>query len=1413
MELGKILEFKKDLYFDGAVQADWFYNKEKAAKVAENFVFHGKQYFGVENNDNRNKRRIDTISLVEELANKLSDERANPLSLIVADYGMGKSHLAVTLAQIFSGSKYMPITYKNVLQSIKNIDSESADKINKLQDERNFVMVINGMRDFNLHSEILKAAQKSLRLYGLPDDGLKKLNRALETAEMFFKRNAKLSLILFENAAEKKGWSEKGIRLIERISEELLNNEEAFEIINQVYLEINGQEIRWDEGLSAATILEMLITEYCGISGQFDHIIILFDEFGRYLEYASGVNAAKSGDSALQQIFETVQNAEGMLQVINFIQSDIKTYLQRVDQTKNISRYIGRYDASEKYYISSNLETVFANLIQRKDKQAFDKIVKLWQCENEELWENIFLQMNKWLVTKGIWKDYNLFRKVIVEGIYPIHPLSTFMLTQLSDYLQNRSSLTLISQYISEASSADLNNGMLLIIPQYLMTGDLYTEMLAAEQEGKQPSQQCIRYDNIIRKFSDKLSEHAMMILRSNLILRILRFRTINYEDTKLALSLCSGLSSDEITKELQWLENEYAVLGFDEHAGCFDFMEESNGAHDFKVLKKRMIANSKVDNSIFHDVRIIEIAGILNQQTTNFGSKKKILTNEWNFKQELYSIEEFTTSIAESYLKEWESSYSSIAPKGKLIWLYFNKYTDLLYIERIKKLSTLYENTPILLMLLNDEENRLYNSLLEYSVLDNMDNMEISKYERYYLNDFKQAEINLRDEFENIKKKREYITSSGVNQLTSRMALALTDIFENIYPKAISFWFDGFITKGNNLGGKGSTYYCSIIKMLLSGTVNYDNIHNFQSDIRNRIEAVLMTTSTTSWKCINEQCQVIPPEERNVRIIYDEIVFQINKNNEIDCKRIFEIYCRPPYGLSEDIMILMISVICANLNYCLRVKYANELIGVNNWKELVVIKDKKIDINIVKSSSLVLVDTGIIIGKYIKIFEKIESNKKLSEIINFASELERQIKVDELPEELETRYKLTQKILDDGKRAKQDWASAIGFVNEKFYTAEEEKNIYNALEALKALEEIPIKKIFSHNGFEFTDEYQKELRNNRDSIVTFIDENIQEWISSMHCKNIESITKFGTHVKKIQTMLEELGFFEYAKLVKLQGEKELSNTKEIKSRQELREDYQKFYESSKINKFTRYVNICELIKIGKELQERVEKYKLSLGKDAVMISNNLEIRLSELMKVEKKIKQDMLDIWDDLFDIISVEDIEDIIERIHIVLQKGIPTIDQEGFVELQQNLQFLLKDINLIKEKDFSRQEFINQSLEIKEKYLNSEFDFEVLPILEEVITKISNSLDEKENKWKEKNLSLGDKSRESIHKWKEKIKFLPEYLSDETKQKINILNKEADELISNSKIEDVLFYFDKLNVNEKKTCIDKMKQRIDD
>ena len=138
----------------------------------------------------------------------------------------------------------MPQTFSAVIENIRKIDEESAQAIRENCDSRNFVMVINGMRDFNLHSEILRAAQRSLALYGLPDDNLRKLNRALETAELFFERNSVTSIGIFEEAAQTYGWNEKGERLTAKLKRELLTNEIAFEIVNAAYKDITGQEIR-----------------------------------------------------------------------------------------------------------------------------------------------------------------------------------------------------------------------------------------------------------------------------------------------------------------------------------------------------------------------------------------------------------------------------------------------------------------------------------------------------------------------------------------------------------------------------------------------------------------------------------------------------------------------------------------------------------------------------------------------------------------------------------------------------------------------------------------------------------------------------------------------------------------------------------------------------------------------------------------------------------------------------------------------------------------------------------------------------------------------------------------------------------------------------------------------------------------
>lgn len=115
--------------------------------------------------------------------------------------------------------------------------------------------------------------------------------------------------------------------------------------------------------------------------------------------------------------------------------------------------------------------------------------------------------------------------------------------------------------------------------------------------------------------------------------------------------------------------------------------------------------------------------------------------------------------------------------------------------------------------------------------------------------------------------------------------------------------------------------------------------------------------------------------------------------------------------------------------------------------------------------------------------------------------------------------------------------------------------------------------------------------------------------------------------------------------------------------------------------------------------------------------------------------------------------------------------------------------------------------------QKYEHSEFDFEVLTIIQEVISDMEKKLNDREQEWIENVLTLGDKSRKAVHRWKEKSKYLPEFLSEETVAKVKVLDHEADEIISEGKIEDVIFYFDKLDDNEKRECIQKLQNRLNE
>ena len=130
---------------------------------------------------------------------------------------------------------------------------------------------------------------------------------------------------------------------------------------------------------------------------------------------------------------------------------------------------------------------------------------------------------------------------------------------------------------------------------------------------------------------------------------------------------------------------------------------------------------------------------------------------------------------------------------------------------------------------------------------------------------------------------------------------------------------------------------------------------------------------------------------------------------------------------------------------------------------------------------------------------------------------------------------------------------------------------MYKTLKAMEELETINLNKYFKDNGFVFDEDSKHTMLSLRTSIIGWINDNIDGYIANQFCKDVEHMVTFRNHNNKIQKLLEDRGFLEYARRVETQKDKELSNIAEIKSRQELRSDYSKFLNDSKMDRFTPY--------------------------------------------------------------------------------------------------------------------------------------------------------------------------------------------------------------------------------------------------
>ncbi|MEI6415913.1 MAG: hypothetical protein WCP34_16880, partial [Pseudomonadota bacterium] len=364
MEIGKLVHFHGERFFEGAVQLCWVQtHKERARQAAQSFVFHGPRYHAADVAENEGieggYRLKDSASFVRDLLRSIQagwrGEEENPYWMVVAGYGSGKSHLALTCAALLG--KQGDIT-ESVLAHIEQADKDLGAEVRMQVAQLSkpvLVLPLDGMAGFHLGNALSQAVFAQLHRYGVDAGAIRDLSPRFQTAEQFVERNFGFRADSFARHLPALEATDICARLRD-------NDEAIYTAVDAIYTDANGSPIPVIGQESAQELINTLCELYCGPNGAFSSVVIFFDEFGRYLEYAAD-KPRLAGDAALQQIFQGVQDNSGKVRFVGFIQYELKAYLKRFGSAdlRQLQRYITRFDAAQKWYLSTNLETIFGH--------------------------------------------------------------------------------------------------------------------------------------------------------------------------------------------------------------------------------------------------------------------------------------------------------------------------------------------------------------------------------------------------------------------------------------------------------------------------------------------------------------------------------------------------------------------------------------------------------------------------------------------------------------------------------------------------------------------------------------------------------------------------------------------------------------------------------------------------------------------------------------------------------------------------------------------------------------------------------------------------------------------------------------------------------------------------------------------
>ncbi len=1406
MKIKQLLEIKKENFFNGAVQADWFYDNNRRETVAASYIFHGPRYYGLSNSDNNNRgySLTDTVTFVSDIYKKIyEDTHSSRVLMTIAGYGAGKSHLSVALASLLSGADKE--ARQSVLDRIKEADEEKQKELLKYTNDKHLVLVLNGINDFNLNSELLRVTTEALDMQGLDTDIFEDMSEAYNMARKFLTNFYNSMQGAYENyAIGTKFASFSGEALYEKLYANI-EDEEAFAIVNKAY-ELNlGTSIKMSHAVSASTILNRVHQKYVIEEKKFKSIVIIFDEFGRYLEYASA-NPSKAGDAALQQIYEAIQNASPDILFIGFIQSELSVYISRVNND-NIMRYVGRYQNGDKYYLSSNLETVVANVIKKNDR-AEEIIEGIYNSNLANLSEKLYTSIIRWqpeFDNKSVWAQKSMFKRVILTGCYPLHPMTVALMVSLTSYMQQRSTISFLYDKFEQIKDQDIDSRFMpYIYPVDFLNSPIFNEILNAEEKGRISGQDASIYNEIRDKYEELLTSNDSKVLCAILIMAMIKYKTYDQNDAQDIIKSLTGLYEDEVKESLQRLESEVGIIGFNSELKRYEFTSSGASRMDFvRLLNKKQLGTNNKEVLDVLPKEIVDTLKLDSMIPVAFGRQRGITTQEWAYRKSLVDVKDITDAYLINITNELNKRTDADVEKCRVIYLYVTQdtYGNLNAIQQAVATYDI-DNTNLILGVINDTDGLIEKALYKLRALSNFNEDEKNKFKSYYEKEYRTQVMQVTRTFSQLSMKKQFINAEGMYIADGRVDSVVDKRFEELYPKVLPFAVDGFEKK---IGAKARKNYNSIIEAMWKGNIdNSVEYNNLPIELKNRIEAIFSVEKDKSWKIFYDKRTLGTPMLVQAKEIYEEIDKEFRSKKVIGLNSWISKLTSKPYGMNTHAAVLFIMYFIYQYKGNVRIFKNNAEIKVANLLELFT-DDKQDKFNEFKKLQISYTEENQS-QKYEKMLERYNRvlNLSIDEVMKVDQEF---AYVDEAEVDVSLRgsFSASEMMLNTIRSKNQEIETILAEAEQKVEKISKNPTLIKTI--LNDLKDIKEGKIAGFSCSYSLNQVQKAA-DLREQCMKKIPLTLVV-LAKSPLKNKQQVTSTFTSLKNY---FKDSGHDDICELIDTK-QKEYSQRYEraIKAKKELESM------DGEINRITDEVRrgetLEEVIKVADEkiqflnqrtdLQEQGKEYLTRLDK----IKNDAQAILDKSNSIKEKLETDLLNCT-------SIEEVSEILR--FIASNLGTSTILTPKVKDYLVLNNTTLTDIRSIFEKVQDRL-LLRTELEEKTReamrlcHGNGNYQMLIVNLINEC--KAYN--EEQENKWRENYIyayrDIEALSIAQLRGWEIKARHNLEYFSEETKNMFETKFIEINNRINELSLENIESIFDGLNYEQKIRCLELLRSKL--